>query len=182
MVLWKIGWLYSIHGCFCNLCFFCVSFFLPLNWSFILHCSFSVTSDSSLPRHSNEEAVGRREPFLLFSHIHWPDSVREDSHLLPLPLYFSTNRGDYRLCLASADLICKDGHPDDGCGGLIYSRQDPFLSYGREELDSDLCCPADSSNSTSATPPRFTLRPLPQESHLSWSCPWLNVSLSCSGC
>lgn len=110
--------------------------------------------------------MGWRDPSLLLSHIHWPDSVKEDGHLLPLSPYSSTNRDDYRLCSASEELICKDRHPDDVCGGLIYSRWDPILSYGREELDSDLCCPADNSNSTSATPPWFILRPWPQESHL----------------
>lgn len=89
-------------------------------------------------------------------------SVEEDSHLLPLSLHLATNGGYSRLCwgqAASAELICKDWHPDDDFAGVIYSWQDHILSYGRVQLDFDICCPADTSNSTSATPAWFILRP-----------------------
>lgn len=130
-----------------------------------------------------------RPPFLLhicvlLSHVHLsPDrktSGEEDSHLLPLSLHLATNRGDSRLCwgqAASAELICKDWHPDDDFGGVIYSWQDHILSYGREPLDFDIYCPDDTSNSTSATPAWFILRPWEQESHLSWCRPcWISRS------
>lgn len=102
-------------------------------------------------------------------------SAEEDGHLLPLSLHLATNRGDSRLCsgqAATAHLICKDWHPDDDFGGVIYSWQNPLLIYGRAELDSNIRCPADNSNSASATPSWFILRPWELVSHLSWCCPY----------
>lgn len=81
------------------------------------------------------------------THICSPDrktSVEEDSRLLPLSLHLATNGGYSRLCwgqAASAELICKDWHPDDDFAGVIYSWQDPILSYGRVQLDFDIMLP-----------------------------------------